>query len=116
VLGRGTELRVGVHVEPDLVPLHTTQFDGQHLGLPARVDLQRRRAFQVWPPLEEPLCCASERDMTTVVVTTDGQWRHGWRCRQSMARINAVQQRQAFSQPFLNTKHRNSPTLQPHPG
>jgi hypothetical protein len=42
VLGRSLELRVGVHVEPDLVLLHTMQFDAQHLGLPARVDLQRR--------------------------------------------------------------------------
>jgi hypothetical protein len=33
-----------------------------------------------------------------------------------MARTNALQQRQAFSLPFLNTKHRNCPTLQPHPG
>jgi hypothetical protein len=33
-----------------------------------------------------------------------------------MARINAVQQRQAFSLPFLNAEYHNSPTLQPHRG
>lgn len=93
--------------------------DHLHFGLPAPVDLQRSRDFQVWPPLEKSLSI-SFRDghadtvavavmAEAVVVATDGS---DLGRPQSHARIHVVGRRQEFSPPFVNATRPNSPTLQ----